>query len=249
MRRVSSAQSSPTAFRTSCATPAKASGATPSAGCGACSRGRRGRVAGTSRRRTPAGVPGISAAMMPTALPWSGSETRSAKMRYRCVSSLNRWMSRWNLKAAAARAVEGVAGGHRVVQGVEGFIEATMVLLVGLGDRRRDLLYGGENGDLLPVGVQHQHLVEEAEALQRRLVARLPRAAPSAAASMPSMSLRNALCMAVIASIGPAMIVTPPSALLPRRHAGVWGVRTPLGAMKRRCTPRFAYRTRSSSQK
>ena len=44
-----------------------------------------------------------------------------------------------------------------------------MVLLVGLGDQRRDRFEGGEDGDLLPVGVHHQYFVEEAEALQRRL--------------------------------------------------------------------------------
>ena len=63
---------------------------------------------------------------------------------------------------------QGVARGHRVVQGIERCIEAAMVLLVGLGDQRRDFLKGGEDGDLLPVGVHHQYFVEEAESLHRR---------------------------------------------------------------------------------
>ena len=64
---------------------------------------------------------------------------------------------------------QGVARGHRIVQGIERRIKAAMVLLVRLGDQRRDRVKGGEDRDLLPVGVDHQYFVEEAEALQRRL--------------------------------------------------------------------------------
>ena len=43
-----------------------------------------------------------------------------------------------------------------------------MVLLVGFGDQRGHAFQGGEHGQLLPVGVPDQHLVEEPEALDRR---------------------------------------------------------------------------------
>ena len=111
---------------------------------------------------------------MPTALPWSGTEMRSLKMRYRCASSLARWMSRWNLKAAVARAVARASPArHRVVQGVERGIQAAVILQVRLGDQRRHLFDGGEDGQFLPVGVPHQHFVEESEALERRLEPRI----------------------------------------------------------------------------
>ena len=55
------------------------------------------------------------------------------------------------------RRLQRVAGGDRIVQGVERAIEASVVFLVRLGDQRRDLFKGGEDGQFLPVGVPHQN--------------------------------------------------------------------------------------------
>ena len=121
-----------------------------------------------------------------------------------------------------------------------------MVLLVGLGDQRRDFLYGGEDGDLLPAGVHHQHLVAEAEALQRRLVARLA----AGRAECRGVDALHVLAKCVVH--GRDRIDRTchdrhtPSALLRASPRWRMGCAYPLGAMKRRCTPRFAYRTRSS---
>jgi hypothetical protein len=68
---------------------------------------------------------------------------------------------------AGARRLQGVAGGGRLVLGVESGVQAAVVFHVGLGDQERHVVNGGQDGQFLPVGVLHQHFVEEAEALHR----------------------------------------------------------------------------------
>ena len=69
--------------------------------------------------------------------------------------------------------LERVAHGHRLVQGVERGVEGSVVLHVGLGDARCNRLEGREDGQLLAVGVPLEDLVEEPEAFDRGLQARL----------------------------------------------------------------------------
>ena len=61
----------------------------------------------------------------------------------------------------------------RLVQGVEGRVEGSVVPFVGFSDRGGDRFEGGEDSELLPVGVPLQHLIEESEALDRGRQARL----------------------------------------------------------------------------
>jgi hypothetical protein len=70
------------------------------------------------------------------------------------------------------RRLQGVVCVDRGKEGVERGVKAMMVLQVRLRDQGRDRVHGGEDRQLLPVGVPHQNLVEEAEALQLRLKTR-----------------------------------------------------------------------------
>ncbi len=69
---------------------------------------------------------------------------------------------------SGARRLQCVVCRHCRVQGVECRIQAAVISLVRLGDRRRDGFNRGKDGQLLAVGVPDQHFVEESEALDRR---------------------------------------------------------------------------------
>lgn len=88
-------------------------------------------------------------------------------------------------------------------QGVEGSVQATMVLFLSFGHQGRHVFKGGEDCHFFAIGVPGQDFIEEAEALDRCFESpSLPRAEASAAASMPSISRRKALWRPVIPSIG-----------------------------------------------
>ena len=79
------------------------------------------------------------------------------------------------MNAAVARAVSSASRADtELLKPSKASIETAMVLLVGLGDQRRDLLERGEDRELFAVRVPLQHLVEEPEPLHGRLEPGLP---------------------------------------------------------------------------